>query len=70
MFTAADLCRSNYCCFAEKNKNTQPLLYKIPPAGLEKQFSFTVVCLVNVLSFAKEAAYMCVTAEEEELALR
>lgn len=46
------------------------MIYKIPPAVWEKQFSFTVVCLVNVLSFAKEAAYMCVTAEEEELALR
>lgn len=46
------------------------LCFKIPPAVREKQFSLTVVCLVNVLSFAKEAAYMCVTAEEEELALR
>lgn len=55
-------------CREKQKKYT--LCFKIPPAVWEKQFSLTVVCLVNVLSFAKEAAYMCVTAEEEELALR
>lgn len=61
------VCRENRKI--KKNNNTLGCIKSRRPSG-RRTFPLTVVCLVNVLSFAKEAAYMCVTAEEEELALR